>query len=84
MGMNIKNEEAHKLAQELAAITGESITATVTNSLRERIERLRANPAGNLSERIIQIGADCAKRLKVPSRKLDHGKLLYGEDGLPK
>jgi antitoxin VapB len=84
MGMNIKNEEAHRLAQELAELTGESITATVTNALRERIERLRAVHPGKLSDRILQIGADCAKRMKGSSIKLDHGKMLYGDDGLPK
>jgi antitoxin VapB len=84
MGMNIKNEEAHKLAQELAAITGESITTSVTTALRERLERLRAIPTGNLSERMVKIGIDCAKRLKVSTRKLDHGKMLYDENGLPK
>ncbi len=84
MGMNIKNEEAHQLAQELAALTGESITTSVTNALRERLERLRSTSSGNLSERMVQIGVDCAKRLKASNRKLDHGKMLYDEDGLPK
>jgi hypothetical protein len=30
MSLNIKSEEAHRLAQELARLTGESITAAVT------------------------------------------------------
>lgn len=29
MGLNIKNEETHRLAQELAALTGESMTQAV-------------------------------------------------------
>ena len=83
MGKNIKNEEAHKLAKELASLTGENITTAVTLALRERIERLRTIPSGSLSERMIQIGDDCAKRLKASNRKLNHGKMLYAEDGLP-
>lgn len=35
MGMNIKNDEAHRLAQEIAEATGETITATVLRALRE-------------------------------------------------
>ena len=42
MGMNIKNPEAHQLAREVAALTGENVTGAVTESLRERLERLRA------------------------------------------
>lgn len=41
MGLNIKNEETQALAQELAALTGESLTAAVTEALRERLARLK-------------------------------------------
>lgn len=36
MHLNIKNDEAHKLASELAQLTGESLTSAVTLALRER------------------------------------------------
>ncbi len=39
MHLNIKNDEAHELATELARLTGESLTAVVTSALRERLER---------------------------------------------
>lgn len=39
--LNIKNREAHELAREVAAMTGESLTAAVVHSLRERRDRLR-------------------------------------------
>ena len=39
--LNIKNDEAHKLATELAGLTGESLTAAVTLALRERLARER-------------------------------------------
>jgi len=32
----------------------------------------------------IEIGRDCATRLKEPFRSADHGDLLYDEKGLPK
>ncbi len=83
MGMNIKNEEAHRLAQELATLTGESMTAAVTEALRERLERLRHEPT-SLTERLLAIGKDCASHLKEPFRSIDHGDLLYDEQGLPR
>ena len=84
MSLNIKNAEAHVLARELAALTGESMTAAVTEALRERLNRLRREQGGRLSERLLAIGKDCSARLKEPFRTIEHGDLLYGEDGLPR
>ena len=39
MSLNIKNKEAHHLAQELAKLTGESTTEAVTEAIRERLKR---------------------------------------------
>ena len=33
---------------------------------------------------LLQIGRDCASRLKEPYRSIEHGELLYDERGLPK
>jgi antitoxin VapB len=84
MSLNIKNEEAHKLAQELARRTGESMTEAVTEAVRERLKRVQDEGAGKLSDRLLEIGRDCAARLKEPFRSADHGDLLYDEKGLPK
>jgi antitoxin VapB len=84
MGMNIKSEEAHRLARELANLTGESLTAAVTEALRERLDRLRREPSGRLAERLLAIGKDCASRLREPYRSAEHGDLLYDEKGLPR
>jgi antitoxin VapB len=84
MGLNIKNEEAHRLARELARATGESMTAAVSEAIRERLERVRGNSKKDLVERILEIGRDCAAHLKEPFKSVDHGDLLYDEKGLPK
>lgn len=42
MRLTIKNPETDRLARELVALTGESITAAVTVALRERLERFGA------------------------------------------
>jgi antitoxin VapB len=84
MSLNIKNEDAHRLAQELAALTGESMATAVTEAVRERLDRLRRERGAPLSERLLAIGKDCAGRLKEPFRSAEHGDLLYGDDGLPR
>ena len=84
MGLNIKTDEAHRLAQELASLTGESMTAAVTVAMRERLSRLRAERSGGLAERLLAIGEDCSHRLSEPFRSADHGDLLYDECGLPR
>ena len=84
MSMNIKNQDAHKLARQLSRITGESLTEAVTEAVRERLKRVQDKPAGKLSDRLLEIGRDCSKRLKEPFRSADHGDLLYDEKGLPK
>lgn len=40
MALNIKNDEAERLAAEVAALTGETKTRAILVSLRERRERL--------------------------------------------
>lgn len=84
MTMNIKNEEAHKLARQLARLTGESLTETVTDALREKLERIKIQNTERLSARLLEIGGDCSARLKGRFRSIDHGDLLYDEKGLPK
>ncbi len=44
----------------------------------------RAEQAGDLAERLLKIGKDCAAHLKEPFLTVDHGDLLYDEQGLPK
>src|SRR3954451_19842597 len=84
MSLNIKSEEAHRLAQELARLTGESMTAAVTHAVRERLDRVRREQAVGLADRLLAIGKDCAPRLREPFRSVDHADLLYDERGLPR
>lgn len=84
MSLNIKSEEACRLARELARLTGESMTGAVTQAVRERLDRVRHERAVGLADRLLTIGKDCATRLKQPFRTADHGDLLYDEKGLPR
>jgi antitoxin VapB len=80
MSLNIKNEETYRLAQELAALTGESMTAAVTEAVRERLNRVKSK---GMAERIMKIAKESAALLKGKPLP-DHGELLYDEKGLPK
>ena len=84
MSLNIKNKETHKLAGQLAKLTGESMTDAVTKAVRERLDRVRSGRGSGLADRLLNIGKDCAARLKEPFKTGNHGDLLYDEKGLPK
>ncbi len=84
MSLNIKDKETHRLVKTLAKLTGETMTAAVTEAVRERLRRLRAASRPALADRLLAIGQDCAARLKEPYRSIDHGELLYDERGLPR
>lgn len=84
MSLNLKNEEAHKLASQLAKLTGENMTEAVTKAVRERLERVRRERGSGLADRLVKIGKDCAAHLREPFRSTAHGDLLYDEKGLPK
>ena len=84
MSLNIKDEKAHRLARELARLTGESMTAAVSEAIRERLERVRGNSKKDMAERLLDIGRDCAAHLKEPYKSMDVDELLYDEKGLPK
>jgi antitoxin VapB len=83
MSLNIKDPQAHHLAQALARETGETMTRAVTEALRERLERVRRRKRPEAkAEELLAIGRRCAKALK--GRPVDHGSLLYDEHGLPR
>lgn len=84
MGLHIKNEETHRLARELATLTGESMTVAVTVAIRERLDRVRREQGLHLADHLLAIGKDCAAHLEESFRSADHGDLLFDERGLPR
>jgi len=71
MVLNIKNEETQRLAHELSTLTGESMNAAITESLRERLDRVRGEQDTDLADRLLKIGKDCAAHLHEPYRSDD-------------
>jgi antitoxin VapB len=82
MSLNVKDPEAHRLAQAIAEATGESLTRAVTEALRERYERLHQRDPEALASDIRAIANRAAAYIRRPY--LDHAELLYDEHGLPK
>lgn len=83
MSLNIKDPEAHRLAQALAEETGETMTAAVTKAIRQRLDAVRRNrKRDKVLAKIHEISARSAALLKGPP--VDHAEILYDENGLPK
>lgn len=90
MSLNIKNAATYRLVKELADETGESMTAAVTEAVRERLDRVRAARGETESEaeaRFQQIHALFdLMRERAPAGywAQDFDEMLYDERGLPK
>ena len=82
MSLNVKDPEAHRLAQAIAHETGETLTRAVTEALRERYDRLQRRRGKASVGELRSIAERAAAHVKRPY--LDHADLLYDERGLPK
>jgi antitoxin VapB len=83
MALNIKDPKAEQVVRELAALTGESVTAAVRRAAEERLQRVRRRHAGrNLAEELMEIGRHCASLPDFDTRSADE-ILGYDENGLP-
>jgi antitoxin VapB len=82
MHLNIKNDEAHRLASELAELTGESLTSAVTLALRERLAReRRRRRTDRIAARLMMIGGKFAS---LPDTGRGPDEILgYDQNGLP-
>ena len=82
--LNIKSEDAYRLASRLSELTGESLTAVVTKALRtelDREQRLRDQAA--LEEKLWAIAGEI--KANMPDDVTSDHSWLYDEDtGLPK
>ena len=82
MTLNIKDPEAHKLAQAIGRATGQSMTRVVTEALRERWARLESRNGKASVEELMAIAARAS--VHVHSPYIEHAELLYDDKGLPK
>ena len=82
MGMNIKNEQVQRLAKQLAAETGETMTSAIQHALEERLERLRKDK--DVTERIRRIDEILARSGPTPPGLTSDHSDLYDDWGMPK
>lgn len=83
MALSIKTAEADSLARELAAATHESLTQAVTVALRERLERVRADRAGDIAARLDRLTVEYTA-LPVDDHRSADDIIGYDEAGLPR
>lgn len=83
MALSIKDPEADRLARAVAKATGETLTAAVVESLRERLARVRRVRRKGLTEELLAIGQRCAS-LARKSRRNDEDLVGYDAHGLPR
>jgi antitoxin VapB len=83
MPLNIKNTEADRLAHDLAAKTGETITEAVIKALRERLMRHEGRSSLlSLETELMNIGRRCAALPDLDRRTADE-ILGYNDIGVP-
>jgi len=80
MSLSIRNPKAEKLARELAAESGESITQAITHALEERLVRLRGRSTANdLVEEILKISKRCSA---IPDQDQRSADEILGYDSI--
>lgn len=82
MPLSIKDPEADRLAREVAKATGETLTAAIVQSLRERLQRLQRARGLKLSDELLAIGRRCSA-LPVQDRRSPDEIVGYDRHGLP-
>jgi len=80
MALSIKNDDADRLARELAAATGETLTDAVTNALRERLERERQRSTVDIERRVRRL-QDEVRALPILDARDPDEIVGYGDDG---
>lgn len=84
MARSIKAPEADRLARDLAALTGESMTVAVIISMRERLQReeRKRESKQQLIADLMAIADHCASLPVLDSRSEDE-IMGWDENGLP-
>ena len=78
--LNIKSEDAYRMASRLSEMTGDSLTAVVTKALHAELERRERDKAAEV-ERMLAMGREIRAHMResVSSDLSD----LYDDEGMP-
>jgi len=84
MALSIQNSKTEKLAREVAAQSGETITQANTRALEERLERMRGRrTAADIAAEILKISRRCSQLPDRDARMPDE-ILEYNGIGVPR
>lgn len=83
MALSIKSDEADRLARELAAETGETLTDAVEIALRERLDREHAKHPASMRTRLARLAKDVAA-MPVADDRSPEEIIGYDDNGLPR
>jgi antitoxin VapB len=81
MSLNIKDEEVHRLAREIADATGQSMTRVIREALQERQRQLQAARRKASAAELLALAREISTHARGPYP--DHGAVLYDDRGLP-
>jgi antitoxin VapB len=82
--LNIKSEDAYRLASRLSELTGESLTAVVTKALRTELDReQRRRDKATLRARLLALSDEISADMPADVTS-DHNWLYDEETGLPR
>lgn len=82
MAISIKDEETYRLARELAAATGESLTDAIRTALRERLEREKGRAYPGVAAKVRRVQERVARLPVLDPRPADQ-LVQYDEHGVP-
>lgn len=83
MAMSIKSLDVERLARELAAKTGESLTGAIHKALQERLERLKTEGRKQLVMTQLEDILHRVDKLPVLDTRTPDEILGYDDQGLP-
>lgn len=83
MALNIKDVETDRLARELAAATGESITVAARKALEERLQRVRARAAAQPTQHLLDELVARGRARRQQDSRTPEEIVGYDERGLP-
>jgi antitoxin VapB len=83
LALSFKDKETDRLAREVAALTGETLTDAVRTALAERLERerLRRGKPSGLAEQLAALARECAALPDFDTRSPDE-IIGYDETGM--
>ena len=83
MALSIRNPRAEKLARQVAAESGESLTQAIIHALEDRLERLKGRrTTADIAEEIMKISLRC-RALPEKDQRAPDEILGYDDRGVP-